>query len=543
MNSLTKGSIALSPLEVEFCRTHDIPLPTDVALDRLQRMLVFRNSMHLYHGTCALSGKKILTSTPPTSGLTVYDVEAWSTDAWDAADYARAYDFSRPFFAQFADLMQCVPFPSLGVIRSTMENSDYTNDVTSAKNCYLLFGATENENCLFSHWLWRNRDIVDSIHSFDSELCYECRDIRRGYRLTFCDHCDACAESTFLSHCVQCRNCYGCVNLRHKQFCYQNEQLSQSDYGARLAGLDLGAFTTQERERVAFVQFKKGFSVPEIEGNSNETSSGNYLQHTKNCNGCFFVSDAQDCESCIGVVRAKNCILQTSYGDGAELVYHSTGVGDQAYNIRFSWECWMNVSDLEYCMYTSSGSTNCFGCIGLKHKSYCILNRQYSKSEYEESLPRIRAHMRSTGEYGQFFPAMLSPHAYNQSWADHFLSLSRSNAIARGFRWNDDEESAGQTSTLPEHINDVRDAVLSQTFACSLTGKPYRINRAELDFYRKMHLPLPRVAPLERIKRRAVFLSVTELRETCCSACGSPVQTAQSADHVMCQNCFGKLRL
>jgi hypothetical protein len=44
-----------------------------------------------------------------------------------------------------------------------------------------------------------------------------------------------------------------------------------------------------------------------------------------------------------------------------------------------------------------SWSSNCFLCV--KNKSYCILNRQYTKEEYEELVPRIIEKMISDGEW------------------------------------------------------------------------------------------------------------------------------------------------
>jgi hypothetical protein len=32
---------------------------------------------------------------------------------------------------------------------------------------------------------------------------------------------------------------------------------------------------------------------------------------------------------------------------------------------------------------------NCFGCTGLKHKEYCILNKQYTPEEYEQKVSKI----------------------------------------------------------------------------------------------------------------------------------------------------------
>jgi DNA-directed RNA polymerase subunit M/transcription elongation factor TFIIS len=40
-------------------------------------------------------------------------------------------------------------------------------------------------------------------------------------------------------------------------------------------------------------------------------------------------------------------------------------------------------------------------------------------------------------------------------------------------------------------IDDVTDEILDKVILCEKTGKPYRIIKQELDFYRKHHLPLP----------------------------------------------------
>jgi hypothetical protein len=42
---------------------------------------------------------------------------------------------------------------------------------------------------------------------------------------------------------------------------------------------------------------------------------------------------------------------------------------------------------------------NCFGCVGLRKKEYCILNKQYTKDEYEKAVPKIIARMIDDGEW------------------------------------------------------------------------------------------------------------------------------------------------
>lgn len=52
-----------------------------------------------------------------------------------------------------------------------------------------------------------------------------------------------------------------------------------------------------------------------------------------------------------------------------------------------------NVDELLYGIYCFA-TKNSFGCFGLQNKSYCILNKQYTKEEYEVLVPKIIEHMK-----------------------------------------------------------------------------------------------------------------------------------------------------
>ncbi len=46
----------------------------------------------------------------------------------------------------------------------------------------------------------------------------------------------------------------------------------------------------------------------------------------------------------------------------------------------------------------------CIGCVGLKNKSYCILNKQYTKEEWYVLADQIFTQMNQQGVLGDFFP-------------------------------------------------------------------------------------------------------------------------------------------
>jgi hypothetical protein len=118
--ALTGAEFQIGEAELEYCREYEVPLPTLAPEVRLRRLVGFRNRSFLYNAKCALSGKPMFSSIAPERGLTVYDIDVWNSDAWDWRHYGRPYDFSRPFFEQFADLYYTTPMQSLAVLRGTM---------------------------------------------------------------------------------------------------------------------------------------------------------------------------------------------------------------------------------------------------------------------------------------------------------------------------------------------------------------------------------------------------------------------------------------
>jgi len=60
----------------------------------------FRNFFNLYHRTCSLTGKKIISMYDSGVSFPVYDMHEWWSDKWDALEYGKAVDPAQPFLAQ-----------------------------------------------------------------------------------------------------------------------------------------------------------------------------------------------------------------------------------------------------------------------------------------------------------------------------------------------------------------------------------------------------------------------------------------------------------
>ena len=72
---------------------------------------------------------------------------------------------------------------------------------------------------------------------------------------------------------------------------------------------------------------------------------------------------------------------------------------------------------------------------------------------------------------------------------------------------------------LPESIKDVGDDILNKVIICEVSGKPFRIIKPELEFYRKHNLPIPRKHPDQRHLERMQLRNPRKLRDRKCAKC------------------------
>ncbi|MEK7077231.1 MAG: hypothetical protein AAB967_03295, partial [Patescibacteria group bacterium] len=255
----------------------------------------------------------------------------------------------------------------------------------------------------------------------------------------------------------------------------------------------------------------------------------------------------------------KNCYDISMWGNNLSLSYDSLVVGERSTLLRFCAQSGINLTDAEYC-FLSTGGSHHFGCVSMKKGDYAILNRQYSKDEYEKLTERIRAHMdempyisqRANGKeqivyrYGEFFPPEMSPFAYNTTLAQNFFPLSEAEAKARVYRWRESEkekyETTMQAKNLPDHIQETPDSILQEKIACEKCGRAYRIIEMELQFHRQMNVPLPRECPFCRINEKLdLWVKNNERNARTCADCGAAMESPyreSERKEVYCRKCY-----
>ena len=493
-----KKDFVIEPDDFDFYEKMKVPSPTFCPECRLQRRLSFRNERMLYKRPCDLCGNEVISIYHPESKNVMYCQPCWWSDKWDPLAYGQEYDFQKPFYEQYKKLSKRVPRESL--INANSVNCEYTHLAADNKDCYLLFESSNNERCNHSYWMQLSKDCLDCAFVNNSELCHEVFVAYNCYKLFFSKECRDCTDSYFLQDCVGCSNCYGCVGLRQKQYFIFNKQYPKEDY---LKILEEKKEQIRNGDTAVLLKEFKDFALKHFNKyayiQKSVHSTGNYLLNTKNCIQCFHGDEAENCKYGYHVWRnAKDTMDVSTAGRDIELAYESINIGMKNYNIKFGIQDWNGNNNLTYCE-SCSGSSNLFGCISLNKKQYCILNKQYTKEEYEKLLPKIIEHMKSTGEYGEFFPTKISLFSYNETVAQDHFPLSKDEVLKQGFSWRDQEE---KNVTIGGDI-----------IGCSHKGKcqdhctiGFKIIQAERDFYEKMGLPIPTLCPncrhYERLKQR-----------------------------------------
>ncbi|MFH0770303.1 MAG: hypothetical protein V1926_02900 [Candidatus Peregrinibacteria bacterium] len=516
-----------------------IPPPTLCPECRWQQRFTWRNDRKLYHRKCDLTGKQIISIYAAEKPFKVYEQRAWWGDTWDPGTAARPYDFSRPFFEQFSSLLHDVPIPSLHT--ESCENAEYGNYNWGVKDSYLVFASDQSQDCFYSHLLFGCHDCMDCSYCKDCQYCYQLLDSEKCYRCFYSKELTNCDTVDFSFDCKKCRHCFGCAGLRNKAYHLFNEAVSEEEYASKLRELTLTDSAIGQARARAIRLWQK---LPRLAAHllQCEECTGDNLAQCKNCRECFDGTGGRDCVRMQNIPgNTKDCHEIYGAGYAAELSYQGYCIAAQ--RTLFSFLVYPSGSNVLYSAYCRS-SQHLFGCIGLAHKQYCILNTQYTKEEYEELMPKIIEHMRKSGEYGEFFPAAYSPFAYNESIAQDFFPLSREEAVARGFSWREENEQAnylGPVTVVPSTIGEADDAICAQILRCSVTAKPYKIIPQELKFYREMGIPLPRICPDQRHKERLAQRNPRKLWSRNCAKCGRGIETTYAPERpetVYCESCY-----
>jgi len=535
-----KNKFLLDKEELGFYEKMKVPAPKLCTDCRLQQRMIFRNERTLYKrkSDAPNSEGEIFSIFSPDSDQTVYDHKSWWGDSWDALSFGQSINFNQPFFEQLKNLWRNVP--DVALLNINPVNSDYCSITEGNKNCYLVVGGDFNENVMYSSFTFNTRDSIDLHWVSKSDLSYESVDCISCSRLLYSRQCDSCLDSAFLFNCKNTNNCFGCVNLRNASYCFFNEQLDKKSYEEKMKDVDLTSFSQIQKFKKQFEELILKYPHKFARIIRSINSTGDNLEGTKNCRNSFDVfGGAKDCGNIwLAYSEVSDCYDCDHFGKNSQDSYQVSTIypGNKVLFSRFIFES----HDISY-SYNCHNCSNLFGCIGLRNKSYCILNKQYSKEEYTKLIPKLMKHMddlpykNNMGrvyEYGDFFPAELSPFAYNETVAQELFPLTKKEAEEQGYLWREkiskEYTSDISANDLPDSLSKIDGTITEKVISCQHGGscthqctKAFRITQTEFDFYKKLSIPIPRLCYNCRYCERIAKRNPVKLWHRECQCAGS----------------------
>lgn len=144
--------------------------------------------------------------------------------------------------------------------------------------------------------------------------------------------------------------------------------------------------------RPFFEQFKELQAVAPHLGlmsvNNENSPYVNMVWHSKNCYMCFDIGYAENCYYCTATYNTRDSV-DNAFTTESELSYECIG-STKCFHSIFLEDC-LGCNDAAF-SYDCRNCSDIILCSNLRNKQYCILNRQYTKEEYEQEKKKYDFH-------------------------------------------------------------------------------------------------------------------------------------------------------
>ncbi len=413
-------------------------------------------------------------------------------------------DYSGDFLDDIRLLLEDVPIAAIN--QHSSENCEYSDASFNVKNVYLSMVTTRwSENVAYSFIVKDNStNIFSSTNILEkSENIYASSYVIQSYNVFFSDNIINSNNMRFSANCIGCHECIDCDGLENISYCIANKKLEKEIY---------------EEEKKAILRQKEKFHKKKSISPINMGCSESTWSNLYNCNNVI------DGHYCVNVQKARNVVFASSTGHDNN--FSDVFIGGRSTNFYGVCDAWWqsdncysisqcgNSTSMYYCLFCESCSF-CLGCIWLENKSFCILNRQYSKEERYNKVDEIFWQMERDGSLGDFFPWSMCPFYFNDT-AAYLIdpSFTREEATAKWYLRRDepikvdipDNTIVIKTSDLDHYESfdsegnrNISAGILSKVIQDE-SWNVYRVVKMEYDFLMKHWLPLPRKHRLDRMK-------------------------------------------
>lgn len=474
-----------------------MPEPQMLPYLRIRHLGAFWPHWNLHKRTCDKTGRDIISVFRPDCPYPVWHKDEFYASALPPSS---RIDFNVPFFEQAETLFKRCPIPHNSGLNN--ENCEYTDDWWYSKNCYLCHSGVRCEDNRYSYRILDCKNTLYCVFSFECEWCMDVINSEKCHRCISGLYLKNCSETAFCYDCRNCHDCLFCFNLRNKRYCIGNQELTKEEYERQRKQFSLDSREGYAHCRDLFRRMMREMAWHKSHYlDFSERSSGNYALRLKDASGVFFGNGVEDGANVTRLGWAKTVVDAINLQD-AERVLVSSGIQIKSYDVGFSYM----LDNARFALYSaySSKCENIFGCCGLLGGKNAILNAPYSQHEYQGLRRRIIDHMKSTGEWGRFFPGSFAPQPYDESWSSFYFPLSPEEQKSAGYRSQAPMEKhdhayrgASEVPLLPYEADE---ATTRETYWDPEAQKPFQILPQDINFCRELGVPLPHTHYMRRIQ-------------------------------------------
>ncbi|HBR80904.1 MAG: hypothetical protein UW63_C0022G0002 [Candidatus Uhrbacteria bacterium GW2011_GWF2_44_350] len=546
--ALTGEKWLMTDEEIGWYKKFNVPPSKYSPLNRMRIMSGYFIMYNIFYNKHADTGRQMMSTIPPASGFRVLEDKEWYER--DFSEKGISLDAKKSFFDQLYELSLCVPLPAHDNIVPPENSLAFLSfgDIDS----YLVMASRSKRSLVCSN-AFDTEDSAEIIMGTNVRESYKTMNSSNLFRCQFVQDSWDCQNCYFLFDCRNCEHCFGVANQRHKKYLWFNEQLSKEEYECRLAEVDLSSFKVREEYEKRFADFVQTQAVwPENSNINTQNSTGEYLEDTTNARECYNVRggsrDIDHVTWCLGT-PSENCAY-CGGATGSTDCYYSVGVTN-CHRAFFNMNIVTDSRDLEYCTRCFS-CENCFGCVGLRHKKFCVLNKQYTEEEYWKILDDLKCRLLEEGNYGDI-PGLRFSTQHWSSLLDLF-EIDKATALKLGGRdfdlvsqGADGPEVSLETilplETIPDRLSlDDYENLPGKFYFDPSVGRRFSYMKPELMMYQKLKVAPPRQHPRARIMETYKRSNKPEFFDTVCKSCNKAIRVAKNPAYpdrkIFCRACY-----
>ena len=541
--------------------------------------LAFRNERKLYN--IEINWKKLISTVHLEMRKNILETNSFFDTDFSKTNIENIDDF----YKDFEKLLHKVPYIDRLLINA--ENSPYVNQEANPKNCHLVSGWVDNEDCMYSWFLEKCQDMIDCYSCSDnSNNSYESIRVFNSSKIFFSQDIKDSYNIYFSREIINWKNIIFWFDITSWEYIYKDKQYTKEKWEEIYKDFEKKLKTNSwlEELKKEYEEFLKSKKLRWQLNTNSENTIWAMFMNAKDIFSWITVNNSENLRYWAINNNVKNSMDLESYWQWEKLFNVSSGYDNQN-TCAVTTHSWASYNTF-YSLYVWN-SNNCFGCFWLKNKEYCILNKQYSKEEWEEKVVKIIEEKQKNKTWWEFIYPKFSSFPYNdtvameyfppkkvvfikdnkilntkkisENWVWIIYVLEPEKFISKAvfdFGWEEKMEifyrTKEQEINIPEwievvftkdlanNLDEIWDEILNKAIICEVSNRPFRISKKELDFYKKHWISLPRIHYDIRHLNRLNFLPKRVISMKKCEVCKQDKLTNYPDYKNICEDCYNK---